>query len=149
MPQLPCVRRTRGHPANGRLRGDSGTTAELVLLAPLFFGMVFALVEIGLWMYSINVAKAAAEEAATVLRAQDGTPHAAEARGEDFLAATSPNIWATSPTVEVGYISDGQEVRAVVTGSVDGPLHLGMFNIVEVSQGPVEEFRAPGEEQAP
>lgn len=42
-----------------------------------------------------------------------------------------------------------QEARAEVRGRIQGVVPLVDFMVVEVSRGPVERFRAPGEEQEP
>jgi hypothetical protein len=131
---------------------DSGAmTTELVLITPVFFAMMLFLVHVGLWLHAVNVASTAAQEAAAVARAQGGTEAAAEARGRDFVGSTSLRLWQQPPSVDVTYVADAggvQEARAEVVGRIQGVVPLVDFTVREVSQGPVERFRAPGEEQA-
>jgi Flp pilus assembly protein TadG len=134
-----------------RCRGDSGAaTTELVIITPAFFGLVLFIVHVGLWLHAVHVASTAAQEAAAVARSHGGTEAAAEARGRDFLSSTSMRLWQQAPAVDVTYINDAngvQEARAEVRGTVQGVFPELNLRVVEVSQGPVERFRAPGEEQ--
>jgi hypothetical protein len=123
-------------------------TTELVLITPVFFAMMLFLVHVGLWLHAVNVASTAAQEAAAVARAQGGSEAAAEARGRAFVGSTSLRLWQQPPSVDVTFVSDGvQEARAEVRGRILGVVPLVDFTVLEVSQGPVERFRAPGEEQ--
>ena len=122
-------------------------TTELVIIAPLFFLMMLFLVHVGLWLHAVNVASSAAQEAASVARALGGTEAAGEARGREFMELTSGRLWQGTPRVDVTYVDGGQEARAEITGTIEGP--LVSFDVVEVSQGPVEGFRGPGEEPNP
>lgn len=124
-------------------------TTELVIISPFFFFMMLSLVQFGLWLHAVNVASATAQEAAAIARARDGTIAAAEARGNTFLASTSLRLWEAPPTVQVSYINGDQEARAVVDGNMTGIIPFFTFTVHEVSEGPVERFRAPGEEQDP
>ncbi len=124
-------------------------TTELVVIAPIFFFMMLFLVQVGLWLHAVNVASAAAQEAASIARALGGTKEAAEARGDEFLASTSLRLWRNKPSVEVTYVDGGQEARAEVRGTIEGLVRFIEFKVFEVSQGPVEQFRAPGEQQNP
>jgi hypothetical protein len=127
-------------------------TAELVIITPIFFTMMLFLVQLGLWLHAVNVASSAAQEAASVARAMGGTSAAAEARANQFLASTSLRLWKSPPTVAVTYSGDGlgaQEARAEIRGEIEGVVPLVDFVVFEVSEGPVERFRSPGEEQNP
>ena len=127
-------------------------TTELVIITPIFFTMMLFVVQIGLWLHATNVASSAAQEAASVARALGGTEAAAEQRADDFLARTSLRLWQASPDVDVSYIGGAggpQEARAEVSGTIEGVVPLVDFDVFEVSQGPVERFRGPGEQPAP
>jgi hypothetical protein len=136
-----------------RGRGDGGAvTAELVIITPIFFTMMLFLVQLGLWLHAVNVASSAAQEAASVARAMGGTSAAAEARADEFLASTSLSLWKDPPSVAVSYRSDAdgvQEARAEIRGEIEGVVPLVDFVVFEVSEGPVERFRGPGEEPNP
>jgi hypothetical protein len=125
---------------------------ELVIITPIFFSMMLFLVQIGLWLHAVNVASTAAQEAGSVARALGGTEAAAEQRGRDFLASTSLRLWRGRPSVSVTYSGDAsgpQEARAEVRGTIEGVVPLIDFHVFEVSDGPVERFRGPGEQPAP
>lgn len=127
-------------------------TTELVIITPVFFFMMLFLVQVGLWLHAVNVASSAAQEAASIARALGGTEAAAEARGREFLASTSLRLWRGEPTVDVTYVDDAsgvQEARAEIRGTIEGVVPLIEFEVFEVSQGPVERFRGPGEQQNP
>ncbi|HEY3141277.1 MAG TPA: TadE family protein [Acidimicrobiales bacterium] len=156
-PPTPRRAKHQRHPSRQpkRFRGDEGAiTAELTIISPVFFAMMLFLVHIGLWLHAVNMASTAAQEAASIARSKDGSAAAAEARGNDFLRSTSLRLWQTTPTVEVTYIggnspADAQEARAEVHGTIQGIIPLIDFHVDEVSQGPVERFRGPGQEQNP
>ena len=120
---------------------------ELVIITPIFFTMMMFLVQLGLWLHAVNVASSAAQEAASVARAMGGTGAAAEARANQFLASTSLALWQSRPQVTVTY--PGDEARVEIRGVIEGVVPLVEFRVFEVSQGPVERFRGPGEEPAP
>lgn len=127
-------------------------TTELVMISPVFFAMMLFLVHVGLWLHAVNVASTAAQEAGAVARSRGGTEALAEERGRAFVESTSLRLWQGRPQVDVAYVTDAngvQEARAEVRGTIQGIVPLVDFTVVEVSQGPVERFRAPGTEQDP
>jgi Flp pilus assembly protein TadG len=75
---------------------------EFALTALVFFGLIFAIGDFGLWLHAQNAATGAAQLAATAAAREDGTPEAGRQAGETFLrAALGQSAGRVAITVQV------------------------------------------------
>ena len=131
-------RRQARAPRRERQRGAA--TTELVLATPALLFMLMLLVQFGLWFHAVHVARAAAQEGARAARVEGGTLAAGEDRARDFLGNVAPRL------IDVDLVeatAEGDEVRVEVRGTVIEVVPFLQLDVSGVSQGPVEEFRAP------
>jgi Flp pilus assembly protein TadG len=131
--------------AGRRSRGDGGSAAvELVLLAPVLMLAVFVIVQGALYMHARHVVLAAAQQGARLARAAaiDGTGSvdAARAGTYSYIRQLGTDI-VSDPAVTVTRAGGTASVR--VTARAVSILPGFTLRVVEVSSGPVEEFRAP------
>ena len=126
-------------------RGDRGSAAvELVLLAPVLMFLIFIVVQAALYMHARHVALAAAQQGARIARASapsDATAIDAARTGTyAYLQQLGPNV-VSDPSVTVTRIGGEASVRVTAHAvSILPGIHL---TVVEVSRGPVEQFRSP------
>ena len=117
---------------------------ELVLLAPLLMLAVFAVVQAALYMHARHVVLAAAQQGARLARVAtvDETAAVDGARAGTFsyVRQIGPDI-VSDPAVTVTRAGGTATVR--VTAHAVSILPGFTLRVVEVSSGPVEEFRAP------
>jgi Flp pilus assembly protein TadG len=131
----------RGAPRS-RDGGERGSSAiELVLYTPLIFFTIFVIVQFGLLYLGNQAASAAAREAARAARngggdaaALDAAAHSAQTIGRGVFTPTD---------VAIEPLNGGTTVKVTVRGHgmqiVPG---VPLPDIVQVVQGPMEEFRA-------
>ncbi len=128
-----------------RRHGDEGTSAiELVLYMPLLMIAILLTVQFSLVYLGKEAASAAAREAARVARVT-GDPAQGEAKGVSYAADLGRGVL---DGVSVSVVAvPGEQVRATVTGTAPEllPAFLGVSEVTEVVQGPIERF----EEDAP
>ena len=120
-----------------RLRGEAGSTTELVLAFPAFFLLIFIAIQFALWYHASHVALAAAQEGARAARVS-GDQAAGETRTNYFLDHLSPAV-ITGRQVQA--TADTDNVRVDVWGTAESILPGFKLTIHEHSQGPVERFR--------
>jgi Flp pilus assembly protein TadG len=58
---------------------------EFALTALIFFGLIFAIGDFGLWLHAQNAATGAAQLAAATAAREDGSPEAGQQAGQNFL----------------------------------------------------------------
>jgi Flp pilus assembly protein TadG len=125
--------------------GDRGSAAvELVLLAPVLMLAVFVIVQAALYMHARHVVLAAAQQGARLARAaavdDPGCVDAARAGTYSYIRQLGPDI-VSDPAVTVTRARSTATVR--VTARAVSILPGFTLRVVEMSSGPVEEFRAP------
>ena len=126
-------------------RGDDGSSAvELVLLTPLLMFVVFLVVQAALYMHARHVVLAAAQQGARLARAEslnDQTAlDSARAGTYSYLQQLGADV-VSDPTVDVTRAGGQATVR--VSAHAVSILPGFTLRVVEVSSGPVEQFRAP------
>lgn len=124
-------------------RLDRGSaTLEIAVLAPVLLGVVFTIIQVGLWSYARSLALGAAQEGVAAGRAHGASPEAGRLRAERFLAASAgdsllgTDIRATrSPT----------SVRVEVSGRALSVLPgVPGLPVRQSAEGPVERVTEPG-----
>ena len=127
-----------------RGRDDGSSAVELVLLAPLLMFAVFVVVQAALYMHARHVVLAAAQQGARLARvaAVDDAAAADAARTGTYayLRQLGSQI-VSDPAVTVSRTAGEATVR--VSAHAVSILPGFTLSVVEVSTGPVEEFRAP------
>ena len=97
-------------------------TLEFVAVVWVFMVVVLGAAQFGLWWHAQHVVLAAAQDAARLAAAEDGTPAAGRARALDLLQAGLGRD-AAGATVQVQ--RDGQLASATVTGRLQPLLPFG------------------------
>src|SRR5438045_3973837 len=119
-----------------RLRGERGSTTELVLMFPAFFLLIFISIQFALWYHASHVALAAAQEGARTARV-GGDAAAAESKTNYFLDHLSPAVITGR---QVHATVDTDNARVDVWGTAESILPGFTLTIHEHSQGPIERF---------
>lgn len=117
-----------------RERGYS--TLELVVLLPLLFFILIAIVQIALYCSAANAAQTAAAQALAAVKAQGGTAVEGQAQAQATLAQMTGT---TLKDTAVYVANDGATANVTVTGQAIavGPYTL---HITAIAQGPVERL---------
>jgi Flp pilus assembly protein TadG len=97
-------------------------TIEFVAVIWMFMVVVLGAAQFGLWWHAQHVVLAAAQDAARLAAAEDGTPAAGRARALDLLQAGLGRD-AAGATVQVR--RDGELASASVTGRLQPLLPIG------------------------
>jgi hypothetical protein len=97
-------------------------TLEFVAVIWVFMVVVLGAAQFGLWWHAQHVVLAAAQDAARLAAAEDGTPAAGHARALDLLHAGLGRD-AAGATVQVH--RDGELASATVTGRLQPLLPIG------------------------
>jgi len=120
------------------LAGDRGeVSAELVIATPLLLLALLAIVQFALWSHAVHVAQAAASQALSVTRTQDGTTAAGRDAGQRLLddlvrgPLRSPRVEVVRTPTSASVSVEG-EVAAVLPG-----VHL---HVHAEAAGQVERF---------
>ncbi|MEV8609527.1 TadE family protein [Amycolatopsis sp. NPDC051373] len=118
------------------LRGDRGeVTAELVVVIPLLFLALMAIIQFALWSHATHVAQAATTQALAAARTQDGTAGAGRAAGQQLLddlahgPLQNPQLTVSRGPTAVSVAVQG-EAAAVVPG-LHLPVHAEAAGAVE------------------
>jgi Flp pilus assembly protein TadG len=101
---------------------DGIATIEFVTVVWVFLLVVLGAAQFGLWWHAQHVVLAAAQDAARLAAAEDGTPAAGRARALDLLHAGLGRD-AAHATVQVQ--RDGELASATVTGRLQPLLPFG------------------------
>jgi TadE-like protein len=107
-------------PASDQQEGIA--TIEFVAVVWVFMVVVLGAAQFGLWWHAQHVVLAAAQDAARLAAAEDGTPAAGRARALDLLHAGLGRD-AADATVQVH--RDGELASATVTGRLQPLLPIG------------------------
>ncbi|VVJ21524.1 Uncharacterised protein [Amycolatopsis camponoti] len=120
------------------LAGDRGeVSAELVIATPLLLLALLAIVQFALWSHAVHVAQAAASQALSVTRVQEGATSAGHDAGQRLLddlvrgPLRSPRIEVVRTSTSASVSVEG-EVVAVLPG-----VHL---HVHAEAAGEVERF---------
>jgi len=107
-------------PASDQQEGIA--TIEFVAVVWMFMLVVLGAAQFGLWWHAQHVVLAAAQDAARLAAAEDGTPAAGRARALDLLHAGLGRD-AAATTVQVQ--RNGELASATVTGQLQPLLPIG------------------------
>ena len=131
-----------------RLRGEEGSTAELVVVFPFVMFILLLVFQFALWYHATHVAQAAAQEGARVARlalppnAAPGAEQAqADAGGQlarDFIAGMGA---FDNKTVTDSWDPGTDVVRVTVSGTAPSLVPGLRLGISEHSEGRREKFR--------
>lgn len=128
-----------------RRRDESGTSAiEMAFVAPSFLLLIFAIVEVSLWMHGRNVALASAREGVSELRtvAVKGAPAEWERVVEQAAVEEAEQLGALqSPTAHATYDPQTQRVTVTVTGTVDDIVPGWDMQVSATATGSTEDFQ--------
>ncbi len=130
--------RARNREQRGRRWDERGSaTAELVVIAPLLFFMVFGIVQFALFEHAAHIAETAAAQGVATARLQGSSAAAGRVESEQVLGQIGqavlvhPQVTATrSPTT----------VTVVVTGHAEGVVPFLSLPVTATMSGPVERF---------
>lgn len=142
-PSLRAVARRPRPPTGGRGRGllrdeRGATTVELVVIMPFLLLMILSIAQYALWAHATHIAQAAASEALSAARVQNGTVEAGHTEANRVL-----DHLGRGPLRDVQVVvhRDVNGVSVAVTGSASPVvpfLHLGVH---AEAAGPAEVFR--------
>jgi len=121
-----------------RLRGESGSTTELVVVFPFVMFLLMLVIQFGLWYHASHVAQAAAQEGARAARTVSAD--AGRQRAQGFLAGMG-----AFDDKRVAASRDAHVARVDVWGRAPSLVPGLTLRIHEHSEGPVERFRAENE----
>jgi len=123
---------------------ESGAAiTELVLITPALLFMVMVIFHFAVWFHASHVATAAAQEGARAARLEGGTNDAGRARANDFLDAVGAKIIIERDVKPPIRDLEAGTVRVEVTGKAYPVIPLLLLPVRAVSEGPIEQFRAP------
>jgi len=97
-------------------------TIEFVAVVWVFLVVVLGAAQFGLWWHAQHVVLGAAQDAARLAAAEDGTPAAARARAIDLLRA---GLGRDAATATVQVTRDSDLAHATVTGRLQPLLPIG------------------------
>lgn len=127
-----------------RRRGESGAAiTELVIITPALLLMVMVVFHFAVWFHASHVATAAAQEGARAARLEGGTDAAGLAKANDFLDAVGAKIIVNRNVKPPTRDLQAGTVRVEVTGDAYPVIPGLLLPVRAVSQGPIEQFRAP------
>ena len=131
--------------AAGRRTGprsqDGLATVEFVVVFPVLFFCIMAVVQFGLWAHASHVATAAAQEGARAARAEDGSADAGQARALALVSAAGGSV-LVGPVASASRGAD--DVRVEVRGHAASVLPGVSLPVRAVAAGPVERYRPGG-----
>jgi len=121
-------------------------TIEFVAVVWVFMVVVLGAVQFGLWWHAQHVVLGAAQDAARLAAAEDGTPAAGQARAIQLLQA---GLGADAAGATVQVHRDSQLAHATVTGRLRPLLPIGDgIRIQATAHSFAERFR-PNTEPSP
>ena len=120
-------------------RQDRGQVSlEIVILMPLFLAVIFTIITASLFYFGKAAAQSAASACAETTRTLDGTSSSGQAAAANVLA--SADILASSHiTADRG----ATQTSCTVTGTVLGPIPLGLPTITRTVTMPTERTTQP------
>lgn len=135
----------RGRATGNCRRDQRGASAlEMVLIAPVLFLALLAIVQFGLYFHAKNVAEQAAQEGAAAARAFDGTEGSAKGVTEDYLSALGEStLQGQSVSVNRGTQTASVTVRGTALSLI--PIPGLALQIEETASGPVERYVPPAD----
>jgi Flp pilus assembly protein TadG len=130
-------------PAPGTLDQQRGAaTLEFALVVPLLMLLVLAVLQFGLWYHAQGVVLTAAQEAARVTAAEDGTPTAGRARARELLEV---GLGQDAGGATVTVTRDARLARATITASLRPLLPFtGGLRLRAEGRSFAEHFRPAG-----
>jgi Flp pilus assembly protein TadG len=120
---------------SGRERGASAL--EMAILTPAMLLLIMAIIQAALWFHARQVALAAAQEGARVLRTESGTEALATRKAEDMAEQIGGNVLEN---VTVTADRDGDIATVTVSGSAVEVVELLPLTVTATSRGPIERF---------
>ena len=133
---------TAGGGQGAGARSERGlATVEFVVVFPLLFFCIMAVVQFGIWAHASHVATAAAQEGARAARAEDGSAAAGEARAQALISAAGAAV-LVGPHAAASRGTD--EVRVEVRARAASVLPGVSLPVRAVAAGPVERYRPEG-----
>jgi Flp pilus assembly protein TadG len=128
-----------------RRRDQRGTSAiEMAFVAPAFLLLIFAIVEVALWMHSRNVALASAREGVSELRtvAPKGAPSDWERVIERQAVEEARHIGGLlNPKAHATYDPQTHRVTVTVTGTVNDLFPGWDMDVTATATASTEDFR--------
>ncbi|WP_255566007.1 TadE family protein [Mumia sp. zg.B21] len=133
-------------------RGERGASAvEFAIVAPVLLLLVFATIQMGLYMYARNVAQTAAREGVSYLRLAGDNPNAGSylTRAEELSVGYAGKLGRLDAVQADGSIDETTgRVTMVVQGEAVLPLG-GRVTVVQSADATLEQFRVDPRSVAP
>ncbi|WP_255559205.1 TadE family protein [Mumia sp. zg.B53] len=133
-------------------RGERGASAvEFAIVAPVLLLLVFATIQMGLYMYARNVAQTAAREGVSYLRLAGDNPNAASylTGAEELSVGYAGKLGRLDAVQADGSIDETTgRVTMVVQGEAVLPLG-GRVTVVQSADATLEQFRVDPRSVAP
>ena len=126
----------------GRLRGEGGDVAPLVVLTTITVFMVMFVVQLGLFFHARTVVNAAAQDGLRAAQLEGGTGVDAKQAAQNILAGSSGLL--SGQVVNIEYRSS-TEVEVRISADVTSLVPFWDGSITSTAVGPVEQFRPEGE----
>ncbi|WP_228553015.1 MULTISPECIES: TadE family protein [Mumia] len=131
-------------PHRRSIGGERGASAvEFAIIAPALLLLVFATIQVGLYMYARNVAQTAAREGVSYLRLAGDNPNADAylGRAEELSVGYASKLGRLDGVVADGAIDEATgRVTMVVQGEAVLPLG-GRVTVVQSADATLEQFR--------
>jgi Flp pilus assembly protein TadG len=131
------------HRLRGRIRRRheerGASTVEMAMYMPILLLFIFATVQGALVYLGNQAASAVAREASRVARTTDGDQAAGERAGYQYAANIGRGI-LNGVSVDVTRVGPDR-VRAVVHGHAQELSPVGVPEVTQTVEGPIEEFR--------
>jgi Flp pilus assembly protein TadG len=127
-----------------RDRNQRGASAlEMAIVAPAFLLMIFAIIEVSLWMHARDVALSAAREGVASLRTASAEE---QSKGVDAVETTAVDYARTlgdivDPTAEATYDEGAGRVTVTVEGGVVDLIPGWDLSVSSTATGLIETFR--------
>lgn len=130
-------------PAVGRVRGllhdeRGAATVELVVIMPFLLLIIMSIAQYAVWSHATHIAQAAASEALSAARVQDGTAQAGHSEANRVL-----DHLGRGPLRDVQIVvhRDANGVSVTVTGTASPVVPFLQLAVHAEAAGPVEVFR--------
>lgn len=128
-----------------RSRNERGTSAiEMAFVAPAFLLLIFAIVEVALWMHARDVALASAREGVAELRtvAPKGAAGDWERAVEQTATDEARHLGALlGASAQATYDPQTHRVTVTVSGTVNDLIPYWTMNVSATATGSTEDFQ--------
>jgi Flp pilus assembly protein TadG len=133
-PSLTATRRRWGAAARSE---DGNTSIQNIILMPMLFLVIFAIVQAGIYYHALNTARSIANGAVQVTRLEGGTEAAGRSEAAARMAAVGPALLGGT-TVSVSRTPE--QATVTIDGTVRSMIPGLTLPIRSTATGPVERW---------